>query len=81
MIVVTELDGNSSDFDDAVMLATRVFDQVATPYLVLHDEDGSPRALISLSNMVITDYSTTPPLTIHANQSMKLWFRSFAMNI
>jgi uncharacterized protein YhfF len=43
------------------MLATRVFDQVATPYLVLHDEDGSPRALISLSDMVITDYSTTPP--------------------
>ena len=61
MIVVTQLDGNNADFDDAVMLATRVFDQVATPYLVLHADDGSPRALISLSNMVITDYSTTPP--------------------
>jgi len=61
MIIVTELDGNSADFDDAVMLATRVFDQVATPYLVLHDEDGSPRALISLSDLLITDYSTTPP--------------------
>ena len=61
MIVVTQLDGNNADFDDAVMLASRVFDQVATPYLVLHDEDGSPRALISLSDMVITDYSTTPP--------------------
>ena len=61
IIIVSELDGNSADFDDAVMLATRVFDQVATPYLVLHDEDGSPRALISLSDMVITDYSTTPP--------------------
>ena len=61
MIVVTQLDGNNADFDDAVMLATRVFDQVATPYLVLHDDDGSPRALISLSDMIITDYSTTPP--------------------
>ena len=61
MIVVTQLDGNNADFDDAVMLATRVFDQVATPYLVLHDDDGSPRALISLSDMVVTDYSTTPP--------------------
>jgi len=50
-----------ADFDDAVMLANRVFDQIATPYLVLHDDDGSPRALISLSDMVITDYSTTPP--------------------
>jgi len=35
MIIVTELDGNSADFDDATMLATRVFDQVATPCLVL----------------------------------------------
>ena len=61
MIIVTQLDGNNADFDDAVMLATRVFDQVATPYLVLHDDDGSPRALISLSDMVVTDYSTTPP--------------------
>ena len=61
MIVVTQLDGNNADFDDAVMLATRVFDQVATPYLVLHDDDGSPRALISLSDMVVTDYSTKPP--------------------
>ena len=61
MIVVTQLDGNNADFDDAVMLANRVFDQIATPYLVLHDDDGSPRALISLSDMLITDYSTTPP--------------------
>ena len=61
MIVVTHLDGNNADFDDAVMLANRVFDQIATPYLVLHDDDGSPRALISLSDMIITDYSTTPP--------------------
>ena len=61
MIVVTHLDANNADFDDAVMLANRVFDQVATPYLVLHDDDGSTRALISLSDMIITDYSTTPP--------------------
>ena len=61
MIVVTHLDTNNADFDDAVMLANRVFDQVATPYLVLHDDDGSTRALISLSDMIITDYSTTPP--------------------
>jgi len=61
MIVVTHLDANNADFDDAVMLANRVFDQVSTPYLVLHDDDGSTRALISLSDMIITDYSTTPP--------------------
>ena len=60
IIVVTHLDANDADFDDAVMLANRVFDQIATPYLVLHDDDGSPRALISLSDLTITDYSTTP---------------------
>ncbi len=61
LIVVTDLESGTGDFDDAVMLANRVFDQVATPFLVLHDEDGSPRALISLLDMMITDYSTTPP--------------------
>ena len=61
IIAVTHLDANDADFDDAVMLANRVFDQIATPYLVLHDDDGSPRALISLSDLTITDYSTTPP--------------------
>jgi hypothetical protein len=31
-----------------------------TPYLVLHDEVGMPAALISLSDLQITDYSTDP---------------------
>jgi hypothetical protein len=30
------------------------------PYLVLHDEAGIPAALISLSDLQITDYSTNP---------------------
>jgi hypothetical protein len=33
---------------------------MATPYLVLHDEEGSPVALISLSDLSIIDYSTSP---------------------
>jgi hypothetical protein len=45
------------------MIANRVFDQLVTPYLVLHSESGSPIALISLSDMQITDYSTNPPTT------------------
>ena len=43
-------------FDDAVMLANRVFEQCVTPYLVLHDEAGTPCALISLSDLKITNY-------------------------
>ena len=60
MIVVTQLDGNNADFDDAVMLANRVFDQVTTPYLVLHDDEGYPSALIDLETLEIIDYSQSP---------------------
>ena len=60
LVVVTHLEKLEADFDDAVMIASRVFDQMITPYLVLHDEAGLPAALISLSDLQIIDYSTTP---------------------
>jgi len=60
LVVVTNLEKLEADFDDAVMIATRVFDQMITPYLVLHDDAGLPAALISLSDLQITDYSTSP---------------------
>jgi translation elongation factor EF-G len=60
LVVVTHLEKLAADFDDAVMIATRVFDQMITPYLVLHDEAGLPAALISLSDLQIIDYSTNP---------------------
>lgn len=60
IVVVTDLEKDAGDFDDAVMLANRTLDQIATPFLVLHDDDGLPRALISLSDMSVIDYSTSP---------------------
>ena len=60
LVVVTHLEKLEADFDDAVMIASRVFDQMITPYLVLHDEAGLPAALISLSDLQIRDYSTNP---------------------
>jgi len=60
LVVVTHLEKLEADFDDAVMIATRVFDQLITPYLVLHDDAGLPIALISLSDLQIIDYSTNP---------------------
>ena len=63
LVVVTHLEKQEADFDDAVMIANRVFSPMATPYLVLHDEAGSPIALISLGDLSIVDYSTTPPTT------------------
>jgi len=53
LVVVNELDGSDADFEDAIMLANRVFDPLVTPYLVLHS---------------ISDYSTNPP-TISASES------------
>lgn len=60
MVLVTGLDGQELDFEDAVMVANRVFDQLVTPYLVLHNDDGSPAALIRLEDLSIIDYSSTP---------------------
>lgn len=61
LIVVTGLESPDADFDDAVLLANRVFDQTVTPYLVLHDDSGVPCALISLQDLHIIDYATSPP--------------------
>lgn len=63
IVVVTHLEKLEADFDDAVMIANRVFSPMATPYLVLHDEAGLPIALISLSDLTIVDYSTSPVST------------------
>jgi hypothetical protein len=60
LVVVNELEGSDSDFDDAVLLANRVFDPLVTPYLVLHDDAGNPTALIDLHTLEIIDYSQTP---------------------
>jgi hypothetical protein len=64
IVVVTELDMGEGDFDDAVLLANRLFDQMVTPFLVLHDDLGAPCALISLETQEIIDYSEIPEKTI-----------------
>lgn len=61
LVAVTGLENPEADFDDAVLLANRVFDLTVTPYLVLHDDSGVACALISLEDMKIYDYSTLPP--------------------
>ena len=60
MVLVTVLEGMEMDFDDAVLVANRVFDQLVTPYLVLHSDSGDPTALIDLQSLEIIDYSTIP---------------------
>ena len=58
ILVITGFNEGLQDFDDAVVLAKRVLDDVATPVLVLHDDDGTPCALINLESMKINDYRT-----------------------
>ena len=56
VLVITGFNEGLQDFDDAVLLAKRLLDEVATPFLVLHDDDGSPCALIDLKELQIINY-------------------------
>jgi len=77
LVVVTHLEKQEADFDDAVMIANRVFSAMATPYLVLHDEAGLPIALISLADLSIVDYSTTPPTARMSDPEHKTLVQEF----
>lgn len=71
MVIVTVLDGMELDFDDAVMVANRVFDPLVTPFLLLHGENGEPVGTISLETLETFDYSTRPPTVGHADDELK----------
>ena len=58
IVVVTGLTDGEGDFDDAILLANRVLDKLFVQYLILHDEDGSPIALIDLETLKIHNYKT-----------------------
>ena len=71
IVVITVMDGMELDFDDAVMVANRVFDSVVTPYLVLHGENGTPIGTISLDNFETIDYSTNPRTIARADAELE----------
>lgn len=77
IIVVTNLENGEGDFDDTVLLANRLFDQVITPYLVLHDDAGVPCALISLETQEIIDYSTSPEKIVPSDPEHKTLVSEF----
>ena len=77
LVVVTHLEKLEADFDDAVMIATRVFDQMITPYLVLHDDAGMPAALIGLSDLEIIDYSTNPTTIRNSEEEHRTLVQEF----
>jgi elongation factor G len=57
-VVVTKLDKDRADFDEAVAICQRVFgDGVLPLYLPLAADDGAPAGLIGLLSRTIADYS------------------------
>jgi len=77
LIVVTGLTGDDGDFDDAVMLANRVFEKCVTPYLVLHDDAGTPCALISLVDLKITNYQNGTSVELESADEHKTLVSEF----
>lgn len=57
LILITDLSNGEVDFDDMSAIASRMLDEVITPYLVLHDDAGNPSALIDLDTLRLSDYS------------------------
>jgi hypothetical protein len=58
-LLITKIEDEQADFDEAILIARRVLDNFTTPYLVLHDDGGAPCALINLKDLTIHDYSTS----------------------
>ncbi len=57
-VVVTKLDKDRADFDEAVAICQRVFgDGVLPLYLPMAADDGSPAGLIGLLSRTVADYS------------------------
>lgn len=77
LVVVNELEGGESDFDDAILVANRVFDLLVTPYLVLHNDAGDPTALIDLATLEIVDYTQSPVLRRDSDQEHKDLVKDF----
>lgn len=77
MVLVTVLEGMEMDFDDAVLVANRVFDPLVTPFLVLHGENGSPIGTISLTDLSTKDYSSNPPTAGTADDELRALVQEF----
>ncbi len=77
LVLVAVLDGMELDFDDAVLLANRLFDPLVTPFLVLHGENGTPIGTISLDDFSTLDYSTNPPTSGHADEELQSLVQEF----
>lgn len=56
ILLVQGLENSESDFDDIILIANRVMEEIATPYLVIHDENGAPVGLVDLEKTEVRSY-------------------------
>ena len=56
ILLVQGLEDSESDFDDIILIADRMMEKIATPYLVIHDESGTPIGLVDLEKAEIRNY-------------------------
>ena len=57
LVIICDLAKSEIDFDDMALIAGKMLDPVVTPFLVLHDDHGTPIALIDLLKLEISDYT------------------------
>jgi hypothetical protein len=72
LIVITDLTDSEIDFDDMSAIAGRQLDPVVTPYLVLHEDDGAPAALINLDSLKIHHIKDGHPELIESESEHKV---------
>lgn len=77
MIVVTKIEEPEADFDEAVLIARRMFGEGLTPFLVLHADDGKPCAFIDLETLDIRDYSTGKLVTKTSEEDHRILVQEF----
>jgi hypothetical protein len=56
ILLVQGLENSESDFDDIILIANRVMEKIATPYLVIHNENGAPVGLVDLEKTEVRSY-------------------------
>jgi len=72
LVVITDLSNSEIDFDDMSAIAGRQLDPVVTPYLVLHEDDGAPAALINLDSLKIHHIKDGHPEIMESDSEHKV---------
>ncbi len=77
ILLVQDLESGDIDFDDISLIAARILEPIATPFLVIHSENGSPIGLISLDNLQLHDYSNGQLSKAEPDQELVTLVRDF----